>query len=146
MCIETLVLRCTNFSCVVWWDYLHIYLSVLSLYCPVSSFSIRITCMHHLMELTFVIKDMFQQLMFWINFCSHKHQIYSRAYIDFKKPDDVVEFAEFFDGHVFVNEKGNKLILLFCFFSSSYLLAACGMCFTTPLWYVLLFYATVDVV
>ncbi|KAI3990943.1 hypothetical protein MKX01_026127 [Papaver californicum] len=37
---------------------------------------------------------------------SHKHQIYSRAYIDFKKPDDVVEFAEFFDGHVFVNEKG----------------------------------------
>ncbi|XP_026388349.1 regulator of nonsense transcripts UPF3-like [Papaver somniferum] len=46
----------------------------------------------------------------WITFrpgkTSHKHQIYSRAYIDFKKPDDVVEFAEFFDGHVFVNEKG----------------------------------------
>ncbi|MCL7049267.1 hypothetical protein MKW94_020351 [Papaver nudicaule] len=46
----------------------------------------------------------------WVKFrpgkTSHKHQIYSRAYIDFKKPDDVVEFAEFFDGHVFVNEKG----------------------------------------
>ncbi|OVA04791.1 Regulator of nonsense-mediated decay [Macleaya cordata] len=40
--------------------------------------------------------------------CSHKHQQYSRAYIDFKKPDDVVEFAEFFDGHVFVNEKGTQ--------------------------------------
>ncbi|XP_061369123.1 regulator of nonsense transcripts UPF3 [Gastrolobium bilobum] len=37
---------------------------------------------------------------------SHKHQRYSRAYIDFKSPDDVFEFAEFFDGHVFVNERG----------------------------------------
>jgi len=32
---------------------------------------------------------------------------YSRAYIDFKRPDDVILFAEFFNGHVFVNEKGN---------------------------------------
>lgn len=40
-------------------------------------------------------------------FCSLKHQSYSRAYIDFKKPEDVIEFAEFFDGHLFVNEKGN---------------------------------------
>lgn len=39
--------------------------------------------------------------------CSQKHQSYARAHIDFKKPDDVIEFAEFFDGHVFVNEKGN---------------------------------------
>ncbi|KAK1413188.1 hypothetical protein QVD17_34959 [Tagetes erecta] len=31
---------------------------------------------------------------------------YSRAYIDFKHPKGVIEFAEFFDGHVFVNEKG----------------------------------------
>ncbi|KAL5982899.1 hypothetical protein ACLOJK_016978 [Asimina triloba] len=38
---------------------------------------------------------------------SQKNQRYSRAYIDFKSPEDVVEFAEFFDGHVFVNEKGN---------------------------------------
>ncbi|XP_024930745.3 regulator of nonsense transcripts UPF3 isoform X2 [Ziziphus jujuba] len=37
---------------------------------------------------------------------SLKHQRYSRAYIDFKRPEDVVEFAESFDGHVFVNEKG----------------------------------------
>ncbi|GMP39445.1 hypothetical protein CsSME_00010273 [Camellia sinensis var. sinensis] len=36
-----------------------------------------------------------------------KHPSYARAYIDFKKPEDVIEFAEFFDGHVFVNEKGN---------------------------------------
>lgn len=40
-------------------------------------------------------------------FCSQKRQSYARAYIDFKRPDDVIEFAEFFDGHVFVNEKGN---------------------------------------
>lgn len=39
---------------------------------------------------------------------SLKCQSYSRAYIDFKHPDDVIEFAEFFDGHVFVNEKGNN--------------------------------------
>ncbi|KAI3702042.1 hypothetical protein L6452_27647 [Arctium lappa] len=39
---------------------------------------------------------------------SLKCQSYSRAYIDFKRPDDVIEFAEFFDGHVFVNEKGTQ--------------------------------------
>ncbi|KAI4318536.1 hypothetical protein MLD38_032228 [Melastoma candidum] len=39
---------------------------------------------------------------------SQKHQIYSRAYINFKRPEDVIEFAEFFDGHVFVNEKGSQ--------------------------------------
>lgn len=39
---------------------------------------------------------------------SQRHQSYSRAYIDFKRPDDVIEFAEFFDGHVFVNEKGTQ--------------------------------------
>ncbi|KAL3538496.1 hypothetical protein ACH5RR_001862 [Cinchona calisaya] len=48
----------------------------------------------------------------WVSFCpgktSHKHQSYSRAYIDFKRADDVIEFAEFFDGHVFVNEKGTQ--------------------------------------
>ncbi|KAM6543701.1 hypothetical protein CsatB_008148 [Cannabis sativa] len=37
---------------------------------------------------------------------SLKHQRYSRAYIDFTRAEDVLEFAEFFDGHVFVNEKG----------------------------------------
>ncbi|KAM2669360.1 hypothetical protein EV2_020839 [Malus domestica] len=37
---------------------------------------------------------------------SQKNQSYSRAYIDLKRPEDVFEFAEFFDGHLFVNEKG----------------------------------------
>lgn len=41
-----------------------------------------------------------------ILFCSHRRQRYSRAYIDFKNPEDVLEFADFFHGHVFVNEKG----------------------------------------
>ncbi|XP_052194081.1 regulator of nonsense transcripts UPF3-like isoform X2 [Diospyros lotus] len=49
----------------------------------------------------------------WVSFhpgrSSQKHQSYSRAYIDFKTPEDVVDFAEFFDGHVFVNEKGAQL-------------------------------------
>ncbi|CAN4108146.1 unnamed protein product [Withania somnifera] len=48
----------------------------------------------------------------WFSFVpaksSQKHQTYSRAYIDFTKPEDVIEFAEFFDGHVFVNEKGTQ--------------------------------------
>ncbi|XP_060167603.1 regulator of nonsense transcripts UPF3 [Lycium barbarum] len=48
----------------------------------------------------------------WFSFVpaksSQKHQTYSRAYIDFKRPEDVIEFAEFFDGHVFVNEKGTQ--------------------------------------
>ncbi|WCJ18605.1 Regulator of nonsense transcripts UPF3 [Euphorbia peplus] len=39
---------------------------------------------------------------------SQKHQSFSRAYIDFKKPEDVIEFAEFFNGHLFVNEKGTQ--------------------------------------
>ncbi|MED6132737.1 hypothetical protein PIB30_021561 [Stylosanthes scabra] len=46
----------------------------------------------------------------WFSFrpgnTSHKNQRHSRAYIDFKCTDDVFEFAEFFDGHVFVNERG----------------------------------------
>ncbi|KAA8536595.1 hypothetical protein F0562_029073 [Nyssa sinensis] len=48
----------------------------------------------------------------WVSFRSgknsQKHQSYSRAYINFKRPEDVIEFAEFFDGHVFVNEKGTQ--------------------------------------
>lgn len=45
--------------------------------------------------------------------CSQKRQLYSRAYINFKKPEDVLEFAESFDGHVFVNEKGNAKMTLY---------------------------------
>ncbi|KAF3447394.1 hypothetical protein FNV43_RR12580 [Rhamnella rubrinervis] len=56
------------------------------------------------------IDDRFNDRYNWSCFrpgkISQKHQIYSRAYIDFKRPEDVVEFAEIFDGHVFVNEKG----------------------------------------
>ncbi|CAL9045114.1 unnamed protein product, partial [Musa banksii] len=37
---------------------------------------------------------------------SQKNQRHSRAYLNFKRPEDVVEFAEFFDQHIFVNEKG----------------------------------------
>ncbi|XP_020220523.1 regulator of nonsense transcripts UPF3 isoform X2 [Cajanus cajan] len=48
----------------------------------------------------------------WLSFrpgkISQKHTSYSRAYIDFKRPEDVIVFAEFFDGHVFVNEKGTQ--------------------------------------
>lgn len=43
---------------------------------------------------------------------SHRNQRYSRAYVDFKSPEDVFEFAEFFDGHVFVNEKGTQFKVL----------------------------------
>ncbi|KAL9271853.1 Regulator of nonsense transcripts UPF3-like protein [Drosera capensis] len=46
----------------------------------------------------------------WSSFCdgkvSSKHQSHARAYINFNTPDDVFAFAEFFNGHVFVNEKG----------------------------------------
>ncbi|XP_042061771.1 regulator of nonsense transcripts UPF3-like isoform X1 [Salvia splendens] len=39
---------------------------------------------------------------------STKHLKYARAYIDFNESDDVIEFAEVFKGHVFVNEKGTQ--------------------------------------
>ncbi|KAK8559866.1 hypothetical protein V6N13_016599 [Hibiscus sabdariffa] len=58
------------------------------------------------------IDERFSDRYNWFSFrlgkSSHKHQIYSRAYISFKRPEDVFEFAEFFDGHVFVNEKGTQ--------------------------------------
>jgi len=37
---------------------------------------------------------------------SQKNHRYSRLYLNFKHPEDVVEFAEVFNGHIFVNEKG----------------------------------------
>ena len=43
---------------------------------------------------------------------SQKNHRYSRLYLNFKRPEDVVEFAEVFSGHVFVNEKGIFFILL----------------------------------
>ncbi|KDP42459.1 hypothetical protein JCGZ_00256 [Jatropha curcas] len=48
----------------------------------------------------------------WVSFRpgknSQRHQSNSRAYIDFRSPEDVIEFAEFFNGHLFVNEKGTQ--------------------------------------
>jgi hypothetical protein len=38
---------------------------------------------------------------------SARSSTYSRAYIDFKSADDVIDFHQEFDGHTFVNEKGN---------------------------------------
>ncbi|CAH2035231.1 unnamed protein product [Thlaspi arvense] len=46
----------------------------------------------------------------WFSFrpgkSSYKNQKYARAYVGFKVPEDVYEFAAFLNGHVFVNEKG----------------------------------------
>ncbi|KAM7251975.1 hypothetical protein ACFE04_023858 [Oxalis oulophora] len=39
---------------------------------------------------------------------SQKHPSYSRVYIDFKRAEDVIDFADFFNGHLFVNEKGTQ--------------------------------------
>jgi hypothetical protein len=35
--------------------------------------------------------------------------VHSRAYINFKKPEDVIDFYEDFNGHVFVNERGTYI-------------------------------------
>lgn len=73
-----------------------------------------------LLLFTFFCRIIMQFLTFyhteWI--FSPKHTSFSRAYIDFNKPEDVIEFAEFFNGHVFVNEKGNScyhIININCF-------------------------------
>ncbi|XP_023646068.1 regulator of nonsense transcripts UPF3 isoform X2 [Capsella rubella] len=46
----------------------------------------------------------------WVSFrpgkSSYRNQKCSRAYVAFEEPEDVYEFAAFFNGHVFVNEKG----------------------------------------
>ncbi|KAJ4761747.1 Regulator of nonsense transcripts UPF3 [Rhynchospora pubera] len=46
----------------------------------------------------------------WVQFrhgkTSTKHQRYSRVYLNFLSSQDVVDFAEFFNGRSFVNEKG----------------------------------------
>ncbi|TYH68291.1 hypothetical protein ES332_D06G247800v1 [Gossypium tomentosum] len=58
------------------------------------------------------IDDRFSGRYNWFSFrlgkSSHKQQSYYRAYINFNRPEDVFEFAEFFDGHIFVNEKGTQ--------------------------------------
>ncbi|KAM1204031.1 hypothetical protein ACFX2J_019773 [Malus domestica] len=57
-------------------------------------------------QIDHLLADRYNWLCFRPGKNSQKNQRYSRAYIDFKRPEDVFEFAEFFDGHVFVNEKG----------------------------------------
>ncbi|XP_010542917.1 PREDICTED: regulator of nonsense transcripts UPF3-like isoform X2 [Tarenaya hassleriana] len=52
--------------------------------------------------------DRYNWLAFHPGKSSHKNQKYSRAYIEFKTQEDVYEFATFFNGHVFVNEKGSQ--------------------------------------
>ncbi|EPS57826.1 hypothetical protein M569_16991, partial [Genlisea aurea] len=57
-----------------------------------------------------LIDSRFSGRYHWFAFCpgksSQKRLKYSRAYIGFYKPEDVIEFAAFFNGHAFVNEKG----------------------------------------
>lgn len=48
---------------------------------------------------------------------SRKNQRHSRAYLNFERSEDVVEFAEFFDGHIFVNEKGIHLYFVLITFT-----------------------------
>ncbi|XP_024008581.1 regulator of nonsense transcripts UPF3 [Eutrema salsugineum] len=56
------------------------------------------------------IEPRFGDRYYWFSFrpgkSSYKNQKFSRAYVGFKAPEDVYEFAAFFNGHVFVNEKG----------------------------------------
>ncbi|KAM7478779.1 hypothetical protein LguiA_026992 [Lonicera macranthoides] len=64
-------------------------------------------------SLTEQIDGRFAGLYNWISFRHgnnnrKKHPSYSRGYIDFKRPEDVAEFAKFFDGCIFVNEKGSQ--------------------------------------
>ncbi|XP_048135305.1 regulator of nonsense transcripts UPF3-like isoform X2 [Rhodamnia argentea] len=60
--------------------------------------------------LTEQIDNVFSGRYDWVSFCpgksSQKRHTLSRAYIKFKRLEDVTEFAGFFNGHVFVNEKG----------------------------------------
>ncbi|XP_056162687.1 regulator of nonsense transcripts UPF3-like [Syzygium oleosum] len=60
--------------------------------------------------LTEQIDSVFSGRYCWVSFrpgkSSQKRHTFSRAYIKFERLEDVTEFAGFFDGHVFVNEKG----------------------------------------
>ncbi|XP_020106703.1 regulator of nonsense transcripts UPF3-like isoform X1 [Ananas comosus] len=65
----------------------------------------------------------------WACFCpgknSQKNQRSSRAYLNFRRPEDVVEFAEFFNGHTFVNEKGVNFKAIVEFAPSQHVPKAC---------------------
>lgn len=42
-------------------------------------------------------------------FCSLYPHLFSRAYINFKNPEDIVLFRDRFDGYVFIDNKGKTL-------------------------------------
>ncbi|CAH8354879.1 unnamed protein product [Eruca vesicaria subsp. sativa] len=56
------------------------------------------------------IDSRFGDRYYWFSFrpgkSNYKTQKHSRAYFGFKAPEDVYDFAAFFNGHIFVNEKG----------------------------------------
>ncbi|KAI6678884.1 hypothetical protein NL676_039680 [Syzygium grande] len=61
--------------------------------------------------LTEQIDNVFSGRYHWVSFrpgkSSQKRYTFSRAYIKFKRLEDVTEFAGFFNWHVFMNEKGS---------------------------------------
>ncbi|CAN6974454.1 unnamed protein product [Brassica rapa subsp. trilocularis] len=56
------------------------------------------------------IDSRFGDRYYWFSFrpgkSNYRTQKHSRAYFGFKAPEDVYDFASFFNGHVFVNDKG----------------------------------------
>ncbi|MCO5593935.1 hypothetical protein L7F22_047954 [Adiantum nelumboides] len=52
--------------------------------------------------------SMYNMVSFSPGKSSIKGSSFSRAYIDFKHPEDVLDFYQGFNGHVFVNEKGSQ--------------------------------------
>ncbi|XP_044511586.1 regulator of nonsense transcripts UPF3-like isoform X3 [Mangifera indica] len=65
-------------------------------------------------DLLSLFHDRFVDRYKWFSFhpgkSSHKHQIqrFSRAYVELRTAEDVFEFADLLNGHVFVNEKGSQ--------------------------------------
>lgn len=59
-------------------------------------------------EISWFLGFVFLFVYFCLFLClvSHKQQRFARAYLELKRPEDVFEFAELLDGHVFVNDKG----------------------------------------
>lgn len=47
-------------------------------------------------------------ICFVLWFCSAKRTVYTRVYIDFGTPQEVLDFKSVFDGHVFVSSRGTQ--------------------------------------
>lgn len=58
----------------------------------------------------FLIECLFNKAV-WVFFCSLYPHLFSRAYINFKNPEDIVLFRDRFDGYVFIDNKGKALLL-----------------------------------